>query len=139
MSFFLDDKSRKTNTLAANAWLAGDSRIIIAAGSAAVASTLTFSMYHLAKDEALLTAIREELSKIKKTGNIEATRLQTLAPYLNAFISEVLRLYPPNPSGFLRQTPAEGLHIGERYIPGHVTICTPLWSLHRCKCSPITS
>ncbi|KAF1950067.1 cytochrome P450 [Byssothecium circinans] len=115
-----DDSSGKDR----DDWLAGDSRIVIAAGSAAVASTLSFGLYHLIRDKGHIDTIRAEILR-------EEESKSSTTSYLDAFINEILRLYPPNPSGFLRTTPKAGIHIGNRYIPGDTTICTPLWSLHR--------
>jgi len=116
-------------------WLTGDSRILIVAGSDAVASSLVFALYYLAKDPTHIANIRQELEKdvVLDSGELDASALQRQAPYLNAFIAETLRLWPPNPSGVLRQTLQEGLHIGKRFIPGDVTVCVPFWTLHRCR------
>jgi hypothetical protein len=103
------------------------------AGSDAVASSLAFAFYYLGQSPRHADAIRSELAKIDIQNGWDISALQTRAPYLNAFIAEVLRLWPPNPSGVLRQTPKEGLKIDDRFIPGDVTVCTPFWALHRCK------
>ena len=50
---------------------------------------------------------------------------------LNAFISETLRLHPPVPSSGLRDTPSEGIVIGDQRIPGGTTVLTPNYSLGR--------
>ncbi|PVH96582.1 cytochrome P450 [Periconia macrospinosa] len=110
-------------------WLIGDSRILIVAGSDAVASSLVFALYHLAQDPLHTDTIRKELGRI--SGKPDAVALQNQAPYLNAFIAEVLRLWPPNPSGVLRQTPRDGVQVGPIYIPGDVTVCMPFWTFHR--------
>jgi cytochrome P450 len=106
---------------------------LVVAGSDAVASSLVFAFYYLAQDARHTDAIRSELASIDTANGWEASALQTQAPYLNAFIAEVLRLWPPNPSGVLRQTPKEGLEIGGKVLPGDITVCTPFWALHRCK------
>ena len=135
MSWLLDTKSISLDQEVNHMWLKGDSRVLIVAGSDPIAATLTFCFHQLAQDPKHIGLIRAELDSLKANeGDYEAARLQKEAHYLNAFISEVLRLYPANPSGFLRQTPDEGLHIGGNYIPGHVTVGIPLWTLHRCTC-----
>lgn len=58
--------------------------------------------------------------------------LQAL-PYLNACITEALRLHPPSPAGLVRQTPMEGVFVGDSYIPGDVTCLAPTYSIGRRK------
>lgn len=123
--------SEYTDPNEARRWLAGDSRIIVVAGSDSMASTLTFALYYLANEPSHANTIRDELNHLG--ADLNAKLLQSKTKYLNAFITEVLRLWPANPSGFLRDTPKEAVRIGNRWIPGETTICMPLWSLHRCK------
>lgn len=52
-------------------------------------------------------------------------------PYVDYLIHETLRLRPPVPMGFLRETPPEGLQIDEVYIPGKVNVNVPTWTIHR--------
>ncbi|MCJ1246388.1 hypothetical protein MMC30_003595 [Trapelia coarctata] len=132
MSWLLDSDHRKLVPTEDHLWLAGDSRTAMIAGSDAVSSTLTYCFYYLANSPVHISLIRQELASITKTqGGFCAKALQTSVPYLNAFITETLRLHPPNQSGNLRQTPLKGLYIGKRFLPGQVTLCIPLWSLHR--------
>ena len=118
----------------AHMWLAGDSRNLLVAGSSTIASVLTFSCFHLCQDSTCATKLREELKPLQDAkGSFQARTLQTQAPYLNAFLKEILRLHPPNGSGALRQSPPEGIYIGKRFIPGNVVLCVPHWTLHRCQ------
>ncbi|KAF2243918.1 cytochrome P450 monooxygenase-like protein, partial [Trematosphaeria pertusa] len=112
-------------------WLGGDAMVIIIAGSDTVSIALAFLFYHLALLPVHIAKLRDELSGVDITDN---NTLQGL-PHLNALINETLRLYPPVPSAPLRQTPPEGLRIGEKFIPGNVVISTPLWSLGRLESS----
>lgn len=131
----ITDDRHATDKALSHQWLVGDSRILIVAGSDALASSLTFAFYYLAKDPKHILAIREELNAITAGTVLDAESLRNKAAYLNAFITEVLRLWPPNPSGVLRQTLEEGLQIGKKRLPGDITICTPFWVLHRCEYS----
>ncbi|KAF2123218.1 cytochrome P450, partial [Lophiotrema nucula] len=119
-----------SNPTEAHRWLRGDSHNLTVAVSDAVASSLTFAFYYLAQNPSHTTILRKELEAIN---DISASALQAHAPYLNAFITEVLRVRPPNPSGVLRQIPKEGVHVGNTYIPGDVTVCTPFWAMQRCE------
>ena len=118
----------------AHMWLSGDSRNLLVAGSSTIAAVLTFSCFHLCQEPLCATKLREELETLLDTnGALSANILQTQAPYLNAFLKEVMRLHPPNGSGALRQSPPEGIYVGKRFIPGDVVLCVPHWTLHRCQ------
>ena len=116
-------------------WLVGDTRIAVVAGSHTTAAALTHCFYHLAADSSHAQRIRKEVNAIfDKDGKLKASTLREEAAYLNAFITETMRLHPSNPSGVFRQTPTEGLRIGKRHIPGDVTVRIPFWTIMRCKC-----
>jgi cytochrome P450 len=112
-------------------FLSADAMVIIIAGSDTVSIALTFLFYHLALFPEHLARLRQELASVDVSSN---RALQSL-PHLNALINETLRLYPPVPTAPLRQTPLEGLRIGNTLIPGGVTISVPLWSLGRLESS----
>jgi cytochrome P450 len=112
-------------------YLGGDSMVIIIAGSDTVSIALTFLFYHLALMPEHVSKLRDELKDVDITEN---RNLQPLV-HLNALINETLRLYPPVLTAPLRQTPPEGLKIGEQFIPGNVTISTPQWNLARLESS----
>ena len=112
-------------------YLGGDAMVIIIAGSDTVSIALTFLFYHLALMPEHVSKLRDELKDVNITDN---RVLQSLA-HLNALINETLRLYPPIITAPLRQTPPEGLKIGDQFIPGNVTISTPQWSLGRLESS----
>ena len=114
--------------------MSGDARLIIVAGSDTTAATLTYMMYHLAKDPSIVTKLRQELKEINYCPGSEAeVRDIQDAKYLNGIINEALRLHPAVPSGVLRQTPPEGIDIEGTFIPGGVTISSPLYSMGRRK------
>ena len=115
------------------AWLTGDSRLVIVAGSDTTASTLTHLFYHLAKDPDEIRLLREEFEPLKD--DLSASKLLGLK-HLNGAINESLRLHPPVPAGVARMTPPEGIKIGEQYIPGSVTVLAPLYTLFRCQWMP---
>ncbi|KAL4778685.1 cytochrome P450 [Aspergillus varians] len=50
-------------------------------------------------------------------------------PWLNAVITEALRIYPPVPLGGPRVSP--GAYVDGVYVPAGVEICTSLYALHR--------
>jgi tryprostatin B 6-hydroxylase len=108
-----------------------ESRLIIVAGSDTTASTLTFAFYQLAKNPSLIQNLRTELDPLRQAnGDFNLKDLEK-AEYLNGVINETLRLHPAVPSGVLRMTPKEGITVGGTYIPGHVTVVTPSWTMGR--------
>jgi cytochrome P450 len=114
-------------------WLWGDTRLVIVAGSDTSSSALTHIFYHLAKEPHVVSKLREELAPIYTPGSETEVRDIQDAKYLNGIINEALRLHPPVPSGLLRQTPPEGIMVGDTFIPGCVTVSTPTWTIGRCR------
>ncbi|RVX73375.1 hypothetical protein B0A52_03017 [Exophiala mesophila] len=110
------------------AWLTGDSRLIIVAGSDTTAATLTHIFYHLAQTPSHMEILRKEIDSLD--GDFRAPKLMTLK-HLNGVINEALRLHPPVPAGVARITPPEGVTVGGTYIPGNVNVLAPLFTLFR--------
>lgn len=111
--------------------LQGDSRLIIVAGSDTTAATLVHLFYYLARDPSLVQNLREELAPLmEKDGSVHSAKLAD-ATLLNGVINETLRLHPPVPSGVFRETPPEGIHIKDAFVPGHTTVRMPQWAMAR--------
>lgn len=92
-----------------------------------MAAALIFTFYRLA----LHPAWRERLYKeVNSQSRLDSQTLQSME-YLNAFINEVLRLHPPVPSAGLRNTPRDGIMVGDQYIPGGVTVLSPNYTIGR--------
>ena len=125
---FFDNKKKEDDLLT------GEARLMITAGSDTTAASLTYVFYRLSEDPTRVQKLRTELKEngIHQAAGLAVQDLQHL-PYLNTVINETLRLHPPVPDGVFRDTGAQGLQIGEHYIPGNVTILTPIYSIHRCK------
>ncbi|KAL9608912.1 MAG: hypothetical protein Q9167_006281 [Letrouitia subvulpina] len=102
--------------------------VFINVKSDTAAHTLIYLFYHLARKRDHLDKLQKELATIDSIENLRT--LQSL-PYLNGLINETLRLHPPVPTGGLRETPAEGVWIAGRFIPGNTTICAPRYTLAR--------
>jgi tryprostatin B 6-hydroxylase len=107
-----------------------DSKLIVVAGSDTTASTMTFLFYRIAREQGLIERLREELKDLTKDGEIYHHKIQS-APLLNACIYETLRLHPAVPSGIPRQTPPEGVYIGEQYIPGNTVMMVNFYAMGR--------
>lgn len=93
-----------------------------------VAPSLVFAFYHLARDPQHADKIRQELQTVESIYDTAA--LQKLK-HLAAFTNEILRLYPPTPTGGYRISPPQGLTIAGRYIPGNTTIVAPKYHIAR--------
>lgn len=53
-------------------------------------------------------------------------------PYLDAFVNEILRMFPPVPQGTWRETPLNhAITIEDYVIPPKTIVSTPIWSLQR--------
>ncbi|GAB7365351.1 hypothetical protein MBLNU230_g6431t1 [Neophaeotheca triangularis] len=107
-----------------------DTQLLIVAGSDTSATALTFLFFHLAKDPEQVTKLREELRPLVQGGNWGDKDIR-FAAHLNGCINEALRLHPPVPSGVSRETPKEGLRVGDTFIPGHTTYITPTYVMGR--------
>ncbi|KAK4565839.1 hypothetical protein LTR86_003688 [Recurvomyces mirabilis] len=90
---------------------------------------MTYLFYHLAQEPEDVQKIRKEVQPLMK-GNWSDKDIRG-AEHLNGAINEALRLHPPVPSGLFRMTPAEGLHVGETFIPGSTTYLMPSYVMGR--------
>lgn len=105
-------------------------RPLTAMSSDTTAAALVFLFCCLAREPSVVQKLREELNQVDDIRNHQA--LLNL-PYLNSVITEGLRLHPPVPGGFPRQTPSEGVTIADQFIPGEVTCVAPNYTIARCK------
>ena len=102
------------------------------------ASTLTSIFYELARFPETVSRLRNELKSLLDVGeDISNSNLQYLS-LLNGVINEALRLYPP--AGLLqRNTPAEGITIGQTFVPGNTTVFCPFFVTGRSEFPRIKS
>lgn len=77
--------------------------------------------------DTLQAELDEYFSNTKQVDPISLSKL----PYLDAVINETMRLHPPVPSGTQRQTPAEGLQVGDIFIPGNTLVRVPMYTVSR--------
>ncbi|KAA8641503.1 cytochrome P450 [Aspergillus tanneri] len=112
--------------------LTADADLAFVAGSDTTAGTLCALIYLLAKYPEKQRKLQKEVGQIVSSiSDISHRNLQVRAPYLNSCIHEALRLFPNVPSGVQRLTPAEGMSIAGRWIPGNTLVSTPTYTLHR--------
>lgn len=88
---------------------------LIIAGGETVATFLAATTFYLLKNPDSYSQAREEVRKrFASYESINATSAQQL-PYLQALISEGLRIYPPGSQGFPRISP--GVMIDGHWVP----------------------
>ncbi|KAJ9615861.1 hypothetical protein H2200_001938 [Cladophialophora chaetospira] len=111
--------------------LYGDCDTIVVAGSDNTASSLAGVFYFLAKHPDHVEKLRAEFKTLPEgSSRFDARKLKDL-PHLNAVINESARLLPAIASGVPRYTPVEGLRIGDKWIPGHVNVQVPSYTMFR--------
>ncbi|KAI0412607.1 cytochrome P450 [Xylaria grammica] len=122
-SFFMEkNESGKTDP-----WLKGDSLLAILAGSEPTAQILTAIFHELSMHPKHIEKIHQELAGVCITDNNELAGL----PHLNAVIQEAMRLHPNLLTGGSRKTTEKGVKIGDVYIPPHITVITPHYTIAR--------
>lgn len=93
---------------------------VMVGGSGTLSTTLTYLLYELSRPESahVQKRLRDEVLAIPDAENISALRNN---PYLNAVITETLRLYPSIVSTLPRVLP-EPLQLGEHVIPAGTVV-----------------
>ncbi|KAK1485013.1 BCL4p [Colletotrichum cuscutae] len=82
---------------------------------------------HLLRNPACLLKLQAEITaEFSSFEEINATAARQL-PYLQAVISEGLRLYAPGSQGFPRLSP--GMNVGDIYVPAGAEVFTHAWTL----------
>lgn len=91
------------------------------AGGETVASFLAAVTYYLLSTPEAYKRVRDEIrGRYRDISEIDSTSALQL-PYLQAVITEGLRIYPPGSQGFPRVTPPEeGIMVNGSYVPGNV-------------------
>lgn len=120
---YLQGPQTKSDTLK----LHGDGYLVIVAGSDTTASTITHLLFYLACHKPLTQKLQARLDTLDELTDESLRNVELL----DACISETLRLCPAVPAGVQRETPKEGLYIGNRYIPGNTIVKVPMYTLFR--------
>ncbi|GKZ71480.1 hypothetical protein AnigIFM60653_007967 [Aspergillus niger] len=90
----------------------------------ALCATIYFVLTHPEAHAKLISELQAAFASPEDVSGDVAANL----PYLNAIITESLRLYPPVPLGGPRVSP--GAYVDGTYIPAGTEICTSLFALH---------
>jgi cytochrome P450 len=108
--------------------LRDETMTLFLAGHETTALTLSWTWYLLGRNPAAATRLHEELDGVlggREPGVADLERL----PYLNAVISEVLRMYPP--AYIMARTSIAPSSIGGYEFPTGSTIMFSQWLMHR--------
>lgn len=97
---------KDTSAAPTEAALDEDSRVVVVVSSEITATTLAYALYYLVKNPAILSRLQRHLDE--------------------DMLKETLRLRAVVMTGGYRITPAEGIQIGEIYIPRGVNVFVPV-------------
>jgi len=99
---------------------------LIGAGHETTASALTWALYHIHRDPAVLARLRDELAGV--AAPIDPDQIAGL-PYLDAVCSEALRLNPVAP--IVGRTLRQGMSLGGHDLPAGVSVGIGIINVHR--------
>lgn len=120
--------SRSEGTVVDDFGLGSQASALIIAGSGTTSTTLTYATWILLTYPDVRRKLEDEVIKLPST--FDDTMLEKL-PYLDAFLTEVLRLYGSAPGALPRTTPSQGIRIGNHFVPPAVTLTTQAYTVHR--------
>jgi cytochrome P450 len=100
----------------------------LAAGHETTASAMSWAVYFLCKYPDTQARLREEIrAELDLNGDINSTKIDRL-PYLNAFLNETMRIFPPVPLT-LREA-AHDTTIQGHFIPAGTTVIICPWAVN---------
>ncbi|KAI0707444.1 high nitrogen upregulated cytochrome P450 monooxygenase 2 [Cerioporus squamosus] len=129
------DSPGKPNTAPSLRQLTDDGCLVVVAGADTTSSALTSLFHCLLTNPETYKRLQDEVDKFYPSGeDAFDTRFHREMPWLNAVISETLRLFPPVPGGSQRQVPPHsgtGVMAGQTYITPGTSVWAHAWSIHR--------
>ncbi|XP_018015218.1 cytochrome P450 3A24-like [Hyalella azteca] len=110
--------------------IVAQSLLFIVAGYDTTSNSLTTAVHCLAKYTSCQQKVRTELAAL---GTAEDITYQDImeAPYLDAFVAEALRLFPPTTFTERRCTKTYTIPGSSITVPEGMMVSVPIWSLHR--------
>lgn len=97
-------------------------QVFLAAGSETTASALTMATYHILDNPSTFQKLKEEIrSSFSNEEEITGTSTARLI-YLNAVISETMRISPPGPGTFPRTVPSGGRMVCGSWVAGGMAV-----------------
>ena len=106
----------------------GTSEVLLIAGSETVATCLSGATYHLLKNPTKLTRLQAEIRKAFQSPDditLRTVGSSSPLPFMEAVLTESLRIYPPIPVSISRITGSEGVVIDGKFVPPHVGTAMP--------------
>lgn len=103
--------------------------LFLAAGYETTANALGFAGYVLADREDLQQKIFEEISQFVKEGVLPTYDDIKKMSFLDIFLQEVLRFYPPVPAFVLRKADEEWKY-GDITVPTGTSVHAPIYNIH---------
>lgn len=106
-----------------------DVGLIVVAGIETTRLTLTTILFNLACHPRVFRKLQDAVDSLLQqhrgsgAGGVDNAELAKLE-YLQACIDESLRFINPIPSGLQRQTPRDGIWVGDRWAPGEINVRT---------------
>ena len=100
---------------------------LLTSPSEPTAQALAAIFHELAMNPQHIDKIREEVEGLPDNDNQALAEL----PHLNAVIQEAMRLHPSLITGGIRMTTENGVMIGGIFIPPHITVVTPLYTISK--------
>lgn len=122
------EASRLEGTVVSDFDLGSQASALVIAGSGTTATTLTYATWALLTYPNVRHKLEVEVMEL--SNDFDDTTLEKL-PYLDAFITEVLRVYGSAPGALPRTTPSHGIQIGGYYVPPGITLTTQAYTMHR--------
>lgn len=100
----------------------GNALVLLFAGADTTATVMIFGSYLLCKNPDVAKRARDEVrNAFRHTGEINATNVNELR-YMLAVLSEIMRLYPPGPTGLARQIVNKaGQMVAGQHVPYNVS------------------
>ncbi|KAK4187949.1 Tryprostatin B 6-hydroxylase [Podospora australis] len=134
ISYFIRDlRSEKPVAFFNQNILHADANFILIAATDTIGVVLSYAFYHLAKNHAQQSKLRNEISAAfgstipKEFISTDLAKIE----HLDAVINETLRLDNPVASNAARLTPPEGITVEGVWIPGGVAVRVPGYAMMR--------
>ncbi len=91
-------------------------------------AALVSSLFYISSNPGTLHELQEEVTPLVHSQQFD---MRKSYPVLDSIINEAMRLQPVVPDGGQRKTPPNGIQIGQKWIPGHVVIKVPTYTIFR--------